>query len=333
MFLNIVFLVLGLVFILVGANMLTDGASAIAKRWGVPDLVIGLTVVAFGTSAPELVISVVSAINGNAGIAIGNAVGSNIFNVLMIIGITAIVLPMPITKGSMTKDIPLVVLSALALLVIGNGDILDGDTTRILSRVDGILLIFFFCIFMRYTFSQAKATTEDPTPASATSESTPEPKSMKLWKASLWVLLGLAGLIIGGDRFVAGASAIASALGVSDAVIGLTIVAAGTSLPELATSITAALKGQSGIAIGNVIGSNIFNIFLVLGVAGTIRPLPFGNIGNLDLLTLTGACVLFWIFGWVFKKRTITRLEGVIMAACYVAYITVLVLQATNQSV
>ena len=151
---------------------------------------------------------------------------------------------------------------------------------------------------------------------------------MPLWKALIWVIGGLAGLVYGGDRFVAGASGIASAFGVSDAIIGLTIVAAGTSLPELATSVTAALKGKSGMAVGNVIGSNIFNIFLVLGATATIRPLDFGGIGNLDLLVLTGACVLFWLFGWFFKQRTITRIEGIALTLCYLAYILVLILQA-----
>ena len=151
---------------------------------------------------------------------------------------------------------------------------------------------------------------------------------MPLWKSILWVAIGLAGLIIGGDQFVNGASGIASGLGVSDAIIGLTIVAAGTSLPELATSITAAVKGKPGIALGNVIGSNIFNIFLVLGCSATIRPLPFGGIGNFDLLVLTGACLLFWIFGWFFKQRTITRAEGIILATCYVAYVAYLVANA-----
>lgn len=330
MFLDIVYLIVGLVLILLGANFLTDGASAIAKRWGVSDLVVGLTVVAFGTSAPELVISIMSAINGNAGLAIGNVVGSNIFNVFAIIGITALVAPIKIEKSIMTKDIPLVLLSALALLAIGNGNILDGDSERILGRVDGILLLLFFCIFMRHTFSQAKQEEklDGEMPKDPAAEAGEGIKEMPLWKSLLWVAGGLAGLVYGGDRFVAGASAIASSLGVSDAVIGLTIVAAGTSLPELATSVAAAVKGKPGIALGNVIGSNIFNIFLVLGLAGTIRPLPFGSIGNFDLLTLTAACLLFWFFGWFFKERTITRWEGGLLTCCYIGYIAVLVAQA-----
>ena len=328
MLLDILMLVGGLVLILAGASMLTDGSSAMARRWGVSDLVIGLTVVAFGTSAPELVISVMSAVDGNAGIAIGNAVGSNIFNVLVIIGVTAMVRPMRVERSILTNDIPLVVLSALALLAIGNSGLLDGVETPVISRVEGILLMLFFAIFMRYTFVQAKGMPENDVAmvSESTAGQTAEIKSMPMWKSVCWIVLGLAGLIFGGDIFVDGASGLAKAMGVSDAIIGLTIVAAGTSLPELATSITAALKGKPGMAIGNVIGSNIFNIFLVLGCASVIRPLPFGNIGNFDLLTLTGACLLFWIFGWFFKQRTITRWEGAILFACYAAYIALLVI-------
>ncbi len=215
----------------------------------------------------------------------------------------------------------MVILSALALLAIGNSSLLDGTAAPVVGRVDGILLLLFFAIFLRRTFASAKdGPADDPAATDGASK-----KPMPLWKSLVWIAGGLAGLVYGGDRFVAGASGIASGLGVSDAVIGLTIVAAGTSLPELATSVTAALKGKPGIALGNVIGSNIFNIFLVLGCSAVIRPLPFGSIGNLDLLTLTGACVLFWLFGWFFKKRTITRVEGGVLAACYVAYVAWLV--------
>lgn len=323
---DIFFLILGLALILLGANALTDGASAIAKRWGMSDIVVGLTVVAFGTSAPELVISIVSAVQGSAELAIGNVVGSNIFNVLAIVGITALVRPMKVERNLLSNDIPLVVLSALALLAIGNGTLLDGDPQAMVSRVDGILLLLFFAIFMRYTFAQARsAAPDDPVAEGAAAK-----RPMPLWKACVWVVGGLAALIYGGDCFVDGASGIARSLGVSEAVIGLTIVAAGTSLPELATSIAAALKGRPGMAVGNVIGSNIFNIFLVLGTAATIRPLPFGSIGNFDLLYLTGACVLFWIFGRFFKDCTITRIEGALLTAAYVVYIALCITQAAG---
>ena len=225
----------------------------------------------------------------------------------------------------MTNDIPLVVLSALVVLVMGNAPLLDGSPIAEITRSDGIILLLFFAIFCRYTFSQIK-TVPGVEPDTPSHDKSSRESGMKVWKASLMILLGLGALIFGGDRFVAGASGIASGLGVSEAVIGLTIVAAGTSLPELATSIAAALKGKTAIALGNVIGSNIYNIFLVLGCSATIRPLPFGDITNLDLLTLAGGCLLFWVFGWFFRERTITRIEGAILTLAYIAYIIVLLL-------
>lgn len=325
---DILFLIVGLALILVGANMLTDGSASLAKRWGVSDLVVGLTVVAFGTSTPELVISVVSAAQGSAALAIGNIVGGNIFNVLAIIGVTALVRPMSVGRGLLTKDIPLVVLSSLVLLAMGNSPLLDGSSTAILDRVDGIVLLLFFAIFLRYTFSQANTQNAAVEPAEKMKIEEASGKLMPLWKSAVWILVGLGALIYGGDRFVAGATGIAQAMGVSEAIIGLTIVAVGTSLPELATSIAAALKGNADMAIGNVIGSCIFNAFFVLGCAATVRPLPFGSIGNLDLLFMTGGCILFWIFGQFIRRRTITRLEGALMAACYVAYIIILVVRS-----
>ncbi len=317
---GIVWLVVGLVLILWGANMLTDGSSAIAKRMGVSDLVIGLTVVAFGTSAPELAISLISAIGGSSELAIGNVVGSNIFNVLVIVGATAMVAPIRVEKGIMTNEIPLVILASAALVAIGCSNYL-GAGLPVISRVDGILLLLFFAIFMRYVFSQAAGTkTQEPEGNGG--------KPMAMWKGIALTLIGLGALIFGGDRFVAGASAIAAGLGVSKAVIGLTVVAAGTSLPELATSIVAAIKGRPGLAVGNVVGSCIFNIFLILGLSATIMPLPFKGIGIVDLMVLLGSAVLFWIVGWFFKERTITRWEGAVMICCFVAYTAWLVSMA-----
>lgn len=319
---DIFWLILGLLLILGGANWLTDGASAMAKKWGVSDLVIGLTVVAFGTSAPELSISLISAIKGSAPMAVGNVVGSNIFNVLVIIGTVALVKPIKVEKSIMANEMPLTILSAAALLAIGCGPTLGMAGIREIGRPDGILLLLFFMIFMRYTFAQAKK----GMPGDPTAENAAGKPVMPMWKAIVWVAGGLAALIYGGDRFVVGASGIAASLGMSEAVIGLTIVAAGTSLPELATSIAAALKGQTGIAIGNVIGSCIFNIFFVLGLTAVVTPLPFGGIGESDLLVMTGAAVLFWFFGWRFGERVINRWEGGFMLACYVAYVVVQVM-------
>ena len=321
MIINILLLIGGLALILIGANCLTDGASSVAKKWGVSDLVIGLTIVAFGTSAPELVISTLSAIDGSAELAIGNVVGSNIFNILAIIGCVALVMPIKVEKSIMSNEIPLVILSAIAILFCANDILLSGSSTDLLSRGDGLILLLFFAIFMRYTFSIAKNGNSE--------DSTEEVKTMSGIKAILFILGGLAGLIFGGHFFVDGASGIASSMGVSESVIGLTIVAAGTSLPELATSVVAALKKNSGMAIGNVIGSNIFNSFFVLGCASTITPLSMGGINNIDLLTMVGASVLFFIFGWLYKQRTITRIEGAAMVACYIAYTTFLVIQAS----
>jgi cation:H+ antiporter len=308
--------------ILFGANALTDGASAIARRLGLSDLIIGLTIVAFGTSAPELVISIVSAINGSGELAIGNVVGSNIFNILMIIGITAIVLPIKIERSIMTTEIPLVLLSSIILLIMGNGVFLTNAPFNSLSRIDGLILLCFLAIFMRYMFGIAKSSD-----TSADSADTAI-KEMSITRAIIYTILGLALLIFGGDLFVDGASGIASGLGVSNAIIGLTIVALGTSLPELATSVTAALKNKPGMAVGNVIGSNIFNIFLVLGCASSITPLSLGNITNFDLLTLILASLLFWIFGWFVGERTITRIEGVILVIVYIVYTSILILNA-----
>lgn len=318
---DILWLILGLVLILVGANALTDGASAIAKKWGVSDLVIGLTVVALGTSAPELAISLVSAIQGNAPMAVGNVVGSNIFNILVIIGIVAMVRPIIIQPSIMVNELPLVILSSLALFAAGSGPLLGVLGERVLIRPEAIMLLLFFMIFMRYTFAQARKGTVDNSDPAAQHAASKQP--MPMWKAVIWVLGGLAALVYGGDRFVAGASGIAASLGMSDAVIGLTVVAAGTSLPELATSVTAALKGKTGIAVGNVIGSNIFNIFFVLGVTGTILPLPFGGVSEFDLIVMTAASILFWFFSWKFAQRTITRWEGTALLAVYIAYIAI----------
>ena len=317
--LDTLFLVGGLALILLGANGLTDGAAAVAKRFNISDLVIGLTIVAFGTSAPELVISCMAALGGSADMAIGNVVGSNVFNVLMIVGVTAMVLPIKVGEGTLSKEIPLVVLASFALAFFGNDVLLDGGSMNAISRIDGLILLCFFLIFMRYTFAIARNGGEESEGEKI--------KEMPMWKSILFIVGGLAGLVFGGQWFVDGASGIASSLGVSESTIGLTIVAGGTSLPELATSVTAALKKNSGIAVGNVIGSNLFNIFFVLGCSATISPLPMGGINNIDMAVLIGSAILFWIVGWFFKKRTITRMEGAVLVACYIAYTVFLISQ------
>ena len=316
---NILLLIGGLLLILLGANGLTDGAASVAKRFRIPNIVIGLTIVAFGTSAPELTVSVSSALKGSADIAIGNVVGSNIFNTLMIVGCTALFAPIAVTRNTLQKEIPLCILSSIALLVCANDIFLNGDKANTLSITDGLLLLCFFAIFLSYTFAIASHSPEE----TAGSEETI--RQLPLWKSVLYILGGLGALIAGGSFFVDGASGIARSLGVSESVIGLTLVAGGTSLPELATSIVAALKKNPEMAIGNVIGSNLFNIFFVLGCSATISPLNMKGITNADLGVLIGSCVLLYLFGLFIRKRTITRLEGIVMVLCYIAYMIYLI--------
>ena len=323
---NILLLIGGLILILLGANGLTDGAASVAKRFRIPPIVIGLTIVAFGTSAPELTVSVSSALKGSADIAIGNVVGSNIFNTLMIVGCTALFAPIVITRNTLRKEIPLCILSSIVLLICANDVFLDKASENILNRVDGLLLLCFFVIFMGYTFAIAsKPVTMEQQAEYPVIEEETEIKSLPWWKSILYIIGGLAALIYGGQLFVDGATGIARNLGVSESIIGLTLVAGGTSLPELATSIVAALKKNPEIAIGNVIGSNLFNIFFVLGCSSSITPLHLSGITNFDLFTLVGSGILLWLFGLFFAKRTITRIEGGIMILCYVAYTVVLI--------
>lgn len=316
---DILLLIGGLLLILIGANYLTDGAASVAKRFRIPSIVIGLTIVAFGTSAPELTVSVSSALKGSADIAVGNVVGSNIFNTLMIVGCTALFAPIVITRNTLRKEIPLCILSSIVLLICANDVFLNKASSNILSISDGLILLCFFTIFLGYTFAIASPTNN--------TQPEEEIKSLPMWKSVLFILGGLAGLIFGGQWFVEGASNIARYLGVSESVIGLTLVAGGTSLPELATSIVAALKKNPEIAIGNVIGSNLFNIFFVLGCSASITPLRLTGINNFDLFTLVGSGILLWFFGLFFAKRTITRIEGSILVLCYIAYTTYLIYQ------
>ena len=322
----------GLLLILLGANGMTDGAAAVAKRFHIPDIVIGLTIVAFGTSAPELTVSVASALKGSADMAVGNVVGSNLFNTLMIVGCTALVAPILVTRNTLLKEIPLCILASVALWVCANDRLLNGTGANGIDRTDGLLLLCFFAIFLSYTFAIARRREqpsvnpgEEPSTGQLPAE---EPiASLPLGRALLYIVGGLAGLVVGGHLFVEGACGIARGLGVSEGVIGLTLVAGGTSLPELATSIVAAWKKNPEIAIGNVIGSNLFNIFFVLGTAATITPLGLQGIGRIDLLCLVGSSVLLWLVGVFYGKRIITRIEGCILVACYVAYTAWLIYQ------
>ena len=314
---DFLWLIIGLALILIGANALTDGAASVAKRFHISPLVIGLTIVAFGTSAPELTVSVVSALKGSAGLAIGNVIGSNIFNCLMIVGCTAAIVPIQISKGTLSKEIPLCLLAAIVLFVCANDQLINGLSANSMSRSEGLLLLCFFAIFTGYTFAIAH---------NGQAEDTAIP-TLSVGRSTLYIIGGLAGLIYGGQCFVDGASGIARSLGVSESVIGLTLVAGGTSLPELATSVVAALKKNPEMAVGNVIGSNLFNVFFVLGCSASITAMPVQGISSLDLGMHIAACLLLFIFGLFFRQRTITRIEGIALVACYIGYTTYLILQ------
>ncbi len=302
----------GLGMVLLGAHGLVNGASSIAKMLNVPDLVIGLTIVALGTSSPELVANYFSVMDGKPDIAIGNILGSNIANILLILGITAVIFPVRVQSSTIWKEIPLSLLAALVLCIVANDQWLDGAATSQISRTDGLVLLGFMAIFMVYTFEIARKPGPE-TEAVAT---------LPLWKSVLYVLAGLAGLFWGGKFFVDGASAIARNWGMSERVIGLTVVAIGTSLPELATSIIAALQKKADIAIGNVVGSNIFNVFFILGTVATIKPLPFNPAeSNKDVFVMIGASVALFIATRIFTRNHIGRTEGVIFAAFYGVYL------------
>ena len=302
---SIAFIVLGVVMVLWGADRLTEGASALARRLRVPEIVIGLTIVAAGTSAPELFVSLVSALKDTPDMAVGNVVGSNIFNTLLIVGCSAMVAPMVISASTVKKDIPFAVGASMLLL----GAILIGSD---LSRFDGLVLLAGFALFMVYTFRVAMQKPADGSEAEAAQ------KPGNVWLNLLYVAAGLAGLVLGSNLFVESASDVARQLDVSEGVIGLTIVAGGTSLPELATSVVAARKGQSAIAIGNVIGSNVFNILLILGLTATISPMAVQGITVVDLTVMLVSVLVVWAFAYT--KYTVARWEGAVLTAGFLAY-------------
>lgn len=310
--------VVGLLLIMKGADWLTDGASSIARKFNISTLVIGLTIVAFGTSAPELVVSSMASISGETDIAIGNVVGSNIFNVLAIMGVTALIAPVPVKGNNIKYEVPLAILASVAVFVMASDALFNGGGANIITRGEGIILLCFFLIFLAYTFAIARNGVD--------AEGQTEVKQMPVWKSVLLFLVGLGCLVFGGDTMVDGASGIAGFLGVSQSIIALTIVSAGTSFPELVTSIVAARKGDTDMAMGNVVGSNIFNIFLILGTAATISPLSGGSITMVDYGVLLFSIVALWLackFGKTYHK--ITRTEGAMLVLCCIAYYSYLV--------
>lgn len=310
MLLNALWIVVGVVLVLWGADRLTEGAVAVAERLRVPQIVIGLTIVALGTSMPELCVSVVSALKGTPDLAVGNVVGSNIFNALLIVGVAALVAPMTILRSTVFKDVPCALVASVVLLMMCQND-------WVITRLDGTILFVFFLVFMRLTIKGA--TSAQPTPQAAEeNEASAGKQPMKGWLAGLWMVVGLAALIGGSNLFVGGATEVARALNVSDAVIGLTIVAGGTSLPELATSVVAAKKGNSGIAIGNVLGSNVLNILFILGLTGMISPMHIEGITNVDLYMMLVSTIMIWFFS--FTKYTIERWEGAFLVFTFGGY-------------
>lgn len=330
MLLDILLFVVGIALIVAGANFLTDGAAALARRFGLSPLMVGLTIVAFGTSAPELVVSLTSALGGNSDISLGNVVGSNLFNVFGIAGITAIIAPLSITKSTIRKEIPLMILASVVLSVMIFDSLLSGlpNQENIVSRSEGLVLLGFFAIFLAYTIAISKPS-ELIEPQQEKEAVVDENKSTKkpIWFLLLCIVGGLAALVYGGDLFVTSASNLAKAFGISEAVIGLTIVAAGTSLPELATSVAAALKGEQEMAVGNVVGSNIFNIFFILGLTASVTPIGLGGLTMFDFASMIAAAVLLYFLAVFFGDRKITRIEGGILLACYVAYTVFLLSQ------
>ena len=310
MILNILFILVGVAAVLWGADKMTDGAVSVAQRMNIPEIVIGLTIVAMGTSAPDLFVSMVSAIKGTPDLAVGNVVGSNIFNTLLIVGVAAMVAPMIIARSTVLKDMPITLLSSVLLLLF--------CMDSYISRLDALVLFAGFLAFMWYTVYLGKrGKAQVPENAAA-----PRP----MWLSLLLIVIGLACLILGSNLFVEGATYIAASLGVSQAVIGLTVVAGGTSLPELATSVVAARKGQSAIAIGNVIGSNVMNILMIVGVTGLISPMQIQGITTVDLSMLIISVSLLWFFS--FTRFKVERWEGGVLTLIFLGYMTWLVSNA-----
>lgn len=317
MIVEILLLLVGFVVLIFGATKLVEASSSLASRFGVPKIVIGLTIVAFGTSAPELVVNIFAAFSGSTEMVLGNVLGSNIFNVLAILGISSIIYPLKVKTNTTWIEIPLSLLAAIAVFIIGADFLLDGQT-NLISRSDALTLLLFFLVFLVYNLLEAKNGQETPEEIRTEHYST--------GKAVLFIVLGLGGLILGGRLIVTNAVAIAEVIGLSERVIGLTVVSIGTSLPELATSIIAVRKKNVDIAIGNVVGSNIFNIFLILGVSGSIQSLTVSENAFFDIYFNILVSLLLFLFIFTGKGRQLERWEGVVLLVSYLAYLTYLIL-------
>ena len=315
MIISLLILTGGLVLLIKGADWLVNGASALAKKYNVSDLVIGLTVVAFGTSAPEMVINVFASAQNHQDIVFGNVIGSNLFNLFAILGISGIIFPLTVQNNTIKKEIPISFLAIIAIFILAN-DHLFYNSTNVMSRSDGIILFIFFCFFLFYIYKQIK-NKSDITDTQV--------KQLSVLKITLLIIFGLGGLVVGGKLVINSAVDIAKALGVSKKIIGLTIVAAGTSLPELATSVVATVKKNCDIAVGNVIGSNIFNIFFILSVSFIIRPTTYDISFNNDLYVLAGGTLFLFLAMFTGKRKTLDRWEAMILLIAYIIYILLII--------
>lgn len=318
MFLSIFLVLVGLGILIVGGESLVRGASSIAKRLKVAPIVIGLTIVAFGTSAPELAVNLFSAFKGSVDIAVGNVIGSNIANILLILGISALIRTIRVQKNTTWKEVPLALLAVLLVFVMANDRLFDGATANILTRTDGLALMGIFAIFLYYTFGIAKVSGDA------------DKDEVKLYSTPISTLLifgGLTGLVFGGKLLVDNAIVLAQLAGMSEALIGLTIVAVGTSLPELVTSIIAVRHGHDDLAVGNIVGSNIFNILWILGLTSTILPLPISDAVQADILVNVGVTMLLFLFMFIGTKHRLNRWQGVMFVLMYVGYVGYLVMR------
>lgn len=305
-------LIIGLVVLISSANVLVLGASSIAKKFNIPNLVIGLTVVSFGTSFPELIINILAGINGQSDLAIGNVVGSNTINILLVIGVSALIKPVAVQSNTVKFEIPFTLLAMIVLFVLANDALIDGESLSVLSRIDGLMFLTFFIIFMYYTFIVSRQGNENDGH---------HVKEQANWKSILLLFAGVVGLYFGGVLIVDNATVIATNLGLSQAVIGILVVALGTSLPELATSAVAAYKGNADMAVGNIVGSNIFNVFFVLGISASIQPIAFNVALNTDILFALFASILLFLFIFTRRGRQIDRVEAIIFLVLYGAYV------------
>lgn len=326
-FLNIVYLIGGLALLIVGANYFVSGASALAKKMKVPTIIIGLTIVAIGTSLPELVVGVITAIQGNSDISIGNVVGSNMANMLLIVGVVTCMKPINVKRTTRKFDLPFLGLATILLLLFGSDKYLDSASANVLSRVESVV---FLLLLFYYLYRQIKSVkkpnelefrdpsiTEEVLPAKQEEEETV--KDLKGWQIALFMILGLGGVVGGGELVSISSKFLALKMGMSDALVGLTVVALGTSLPELVTSIVAVKKGEHELALGNVLGSNIMNIVLILGMVGAITPVSISTDMLVDLLIMACCTIAFIIM--CYTKKQISRIEGVILLTIYVGYL------------